>query len=213
MTRKGQKHNICGAIHKDGIRICRRTPGWGTDHPGFGNCKDHGGSTPAGIKSAAVREARQRGQEFGINMQIVDPLDAMRQELSRTNQLLNWAREMCQGIIDEAEQNHSKPLTQRDETIVKPLDIILDARFVGYKNTLDAERDRLVRIARASMDASIQGRKQALAEALAAVVIDCFHAMTRQIPDLSQEQLNAAREALKTELGNATEQLLLNSGS
>lgn len=213
MTRKGQKHDKCNAILPNGINFCQRPPGWGTDHLGFGRCRHHGGATPNGIKSAAVREARQRGLEFGQNHQTIDPADAMRQELARTHQLLEWARQKCQAIIEQTEENQKKAPKQRDENIPAPVDIILDSRFIGYKNILDDERDRLVRIARSSMDASIQNRKQQLAEALAAVVIDCFHAMTRAIPDLTPAQLDAAKDQLKLELQSATERLLLPAGN
>lgn len=32
--------------------FCTNAKGWGTDHPGYGYCKAHGGNTEAGIKSA-----------------------------------------------------------------------------------------------------------------------------------------------------------------
>lgn len=40
----------CGAKLKSRDGLCGKTAGWGTDHPGFGNCKLHGGSTPTGKK-------------------------------------------------------------------------------------------------------------------------------------------------------------------
>ena len=43
----------CGATLKSGNGSCGHQAGWGTDHPGFGNCKLHGGATPTGKKHAA----------------------------------------------------------------------------------------------------------------------------------------------------------------
>lgn len=37
---------ICGRKKKQGPGICEQKAGWGTDHPGKGACKLHGGATP-----------------------------------------------------------------------------------------------------------------------------------------------------------------------
>lgn len=111
--------------------------------------------------------------------------------------MLEWARGMCQQVIEQTTHE---------------IDVIQDIRFQAYRQVLDQERDRLVRIARSSLDSNIQARRQALAEALASVVIECFHSMTRAIPNLTPEQLEAAQESLKVELTTATERLLLEAG-
>lgn len=197
--KRGQTEKVCGGVLPDGIHVCQSPPGWGTDHKGFGRCRKHGGDTVQGHKRAAVIEAKQRAKEFGNKQSNqIDPADALRQELTRTNNMLEWAREMCQTLID-AQASTKAPKT----------DIIDSHQFLAYRLIMDQERDRLVRIARSSMDTTINARKQALAEALAAVVIDCFHSMTRQIPDLTPVQLEAAQEVLKSELTSATERLLL----
>lgn len=52
----GQKEPLlCGGQKRDG-GICGREAGWGTDHPGTGNCKHHGGSTRGGQMKAAKQE-------------------------------------------------------------------------------------------------------------------------------------------------------------
>lgn len=201
--KKGQTEQVCGAMLANGMALCQKSPGWGTDHTGFGRCKWHGGTSKTGNKRAAVIEARQRAKEFGNSQSNrIDPADALRQELARTNNMLEWARDMCEKVIATAAAEGAASIN-----------IIDDTRFVAYKVILDQERDRLVRIARSSLESSIQDRKQALAEALASVVIECFHSMTRQIPDLTPVQLEAAQDALKGELVMATERLLLTAGS
>lgn len=200
--RKGQTERVCGSVNRDGITICQKPPGYGTDHPGYGRCSYHGGSTPAGMKRAAVIEAKARAREFGSkDSNRIDPADVLKQELARTNTMLEWARDMCQLLIEDLARR-KKPKTE----------IIEDPKFQAYRIVMDQERDRLVRIARSSLESSIADRKQMLAEALASVVIECFHAMTRQIPDLTPSQLEAAQSALKTELVVATERLLLTDG-
>ena len=39
--------DYCNARKTDGSGYCRHEAGWGTDHPGHGRCKFHGGSTQA----------------------------------------------------------------------------------------------------------------------------------------------------------------------
>lgn len=199
--RKGQTDRVCGAILYDGISLCQQPPGAGTDHKGFGRCRFHGGTSATGTKRAAVIEAKARAKEFGNSQSHrIDPADALKQELARTNAMLEWARNMCQQLIDQQPKS--------DQTT----DIIDNSQFVAYRTIMDQERDRLVRIARGSLEVSIQDRKTALAEALASVVIECFHSMTRQIPDLTPVQLQTAQDILKAELTTATERLLLTDG-
>jgi len=42
---------ICGATARSTGQPCRRPAGWGTNHPGAGRCKLHGGATPSGPAS------------------------------------------------------------------------------------------------------------------------------------------------------------------
>jgi hypothetical protein len=42
----------CGAIKRQGEGECQQPAGWGTDHPGTGRCKLHGGASPSGPESA-----------------------------------------------------------------------------------------------------------------------------------------------------------------
>lgn len=56
-----QEHpGLCNARKTSAEGLCRRSAGQGTDHPGFGNCSKHGGSTPNG----KVHAAKQREQQL-----------------------------------------------------------------------------------------------------------------------------------------------------
>lgn len=55
----------CGAKKKQGEGTCNRPAGWGTDHPGIGRCKLHGGSTPAHQDAAIKEQARRDVELFG----------------------------------------------------------------------------------------------------------------------------------------------------
>lgn len=70
----GAGHDECGA-EKRGGGHCTQAAGWGTDHPGIGACKLHGGCTPNHRKAAEIvrveREAacqlRAEGYEPTVN--------------------------------------------------------------------------------------------------------------------------------------------------
>lgn len=74
---------ICGA-KKRGGGVCALRAGQGTTHPGIGSCKFHGGSTPAGVRSAVAKQAVLLGAPKEIN-----PLDA-----------IIWCIKMTAGEID-----------------------------------------------------------------------------------------------------------------
>lgn len=50
--------DTCDAQNRSG-KPCARPQGWGTDHPGVGRCKHHGGATPNGQLSGVVELARR----------------------------------------------------------------------------------------------------------------------------------------------------------
>lgn len=62
----------CGAKKRKGGK-CTLAPGWGTNHPGIGKCRLHGGSVPNHVKAAASEEYRML---LGKPIEI-DPLDAL----------------------------------------------------------------------------------------------------------------------------------------
>lgn len=89
----------CGAhLRNPGDRPphCRLQPGARTDHPGFGHCKYHGGSTPAGrIQGRELMLAAQEADleaslaELGYT-QITDPYQVMLDLASRAKALEEW---------------------------------------------------------------------------------------------------------------------------
>lgn len=56
----------CGATLKSGKGSCGHQAGWGTDHPGFGQCKLHGGATTNGKKHA--KQLRQEAWDRILEM-------------------------------------------------------------------------------------------------------------------------------------------------
>lgn len=65
----------CNARNRNGT-LCRRTAGWGTEHVGAGRCSYHTGSTPNGVKSAAVESLTAEGIRLGLSIEM-EPHDLM----------------------------------------------------------------------------------------------------------------------------------------
>jgi hypothetical protein len=66
----------CGARreYKNGkVTVCKNAAGFGTNHPGTGACKYHGGTTPSHVKSAAKDQYRLL---LGTPIEI-DPIEAI----------------------------------------------------------------------------------------------------------------------------------------
>lgn len=72
VTKGAKVMGKCGAKKRGGGK-CQLAKGYGTNHPGIGNCKFHGGSVPNHVKAAAQEEYRMLlGKPLEIN-----PFDAI----------------------------------------------------------------------------------------------------------------------------------------
>lgn len=70
MAASGPDKQLCNgqrANQPKGV-LCTRPAGWGTDHPGVGRCKRHGGSTSTHRKAAEVELARRECVHLGIEI-------------------------------------------------------------------------------------------------------------------------------------------------
>jgi predicted secreted protein len=80
---------------------CRAVKGSGTDHPGIGCCKHHGGSTP-NQRAAAERESLARdARALGVP-EHVPPAEGLLAELAQTLGELRWLRTL---IVLEGEKD------------------------------------------------------------------------------------------------------------
>jgi hypothetical protein len=96
-------HGSCGARIRDkrtgvwdGASTCSNAKGQGTDHLGFGRCKNHGGSSPNGKRHAALERARaeaarvRREMTFYGKRVAVDPEQALLEEMQRSVGVVRW---------------------------------------------------------------------------------------------------------------------------
>lgn len=76
MTPRKPKVKLCGAKTRSG-KPCKRGAGAGTERPGFGRCKLHGGATPSGKQAAAKERAVELAALLIENAPPTDPHEAI----------------------------------------------------------------------------------------------------------------------------------------
>jgi hypothetical protein len=85
----------CGSPKRQSEGTCRRPAGWGTPHPGIGNCKLHGGSTPSHVAAAQHQQAETvvRRLWSGLDQAtpVKDPIDALGRLAGALEQLVDEA--------------------------------------------------------------------------------------------------------------------------
>lgn len=145
-----RKH--CGGKRvRDGGK-CTRPKGWGTDHPGSGKCKKHGGSTESGRK-AAGREAALSFAAGALGAAVAtNPLDAMQQSVDLAAGLVSYYRHEISAAAMKLGGEEDKIARERIE-LLRP----------QYTDAIKLEQDT----AKAAIGAGIAERRQRLAEAQA----------------------------------------------
>lgn len=160
----GDRKRYCGGKLKKGREgTCKRPPGWGTDHPGTGRCKLHGGCAPSSRIAGAEELARQAVVTYGLPRDI-SPTDALLEEVRYTAGHVAWLRERVEelqqealvwGVTEETDQQASEFPGVNTTSAAKP-----NMWLVLYRE----ERKHLVDVTKASIAAGIEERRVKLAE-------------------------------------------------
>lgn len=92
----------CGGLKKQqpfpgAAETCTQAAGWGTNHPGFGACKLHGGSTTNGGKAAAKQATAAAAATYGLPI-VIDAHTALLQEIHRTQGHVTWLAQVVATI-------------------------------------------------------------------------------------------------------------------
>lgn len=86
---------FCGAkLTRGQAGDCRRPAGWGTNHPGWGRCRKHAGSTPSGVDAAQWAQAGATAALFGVPRE-VHPIDGILEAYYRTVGIVDAIEAMC----------------------------------------------------------------------------------------------------------------------
>lgn len=134
---------------------CPRPAGFGTDHPGTGRCRRHGGGKPNGIREIASEElSTLLGEPVDV-----DPFEALIFCVSLASQEVHWIRER---LRDVTEPTHLAPvgnLGGPSKGVVgmqEEFDIWIQAQQYAI--------DRLARYSKMAIDAGVSERMVNLAE-------------------------------------------------
>ena len=157
------KQPLCHARKKNGS-ACRAFAGQGTDHPGIGRCKFHGGSTRTHRQHAVIQEAQRRMVKLGRAVEM-HPTEALLSMLHLASGHVAWLREEIARLDDLSSGEGPALVTLYGE-----------------------ERDRVAKVAKACLDAGVAERQIRLAEQYGSALADVLGAV------FADPELGLARE-------------------
>lgn len=168
---------LCGAQKKDGT-YCRAFQGQGTQHPGVGFCKYHGGATPNGNKHALKLETQQRMIAMSEPVADVEPHEILLTELSYSAGHVSFLRsEITELANDEIGSERAKVLLSR----------------------YDDERERLTRIAKTCSDAGVDEALVRIETVKAASMVRAIN-IAAQEAGIPKDYVNALGVALRKQV-------------
>ena len=91
---------VCGARRRGDGEPCQRPAGWGTDHPGIGRCKLHGGSTPGHKQAAIIEQARRDVTAFGGRLDVTPPEALLELVQAKAAEVAYWDARVAE-LTDE----------------------------------------------------------------------------------------------------------------
>jgi hypothetical protein len=188
-TRHGDYHEgpagdkKCGARKQDGSR-CGLAAGWKTDHPGYGPCAHHIGSTPIGRKVAAEEMGEELMAFYGTPVD-TNPIEALLDEVSRTAGHIAW---LGQRIGQFQVPIHLEEIDE--QTGIQKLVVAgIPPEVEGWLRVYQSERAQLVRVSKAALDAGVNERLVQIAEHQGAKIADAIDVI------LNALELTAAQRA------------------
>lgn len=180
-------YRSCGARKRDGDR-CTKPCGWGTDHPGFGQCKYHGGSTIVGDRIAAREELVKVNTQLRLSgLRKMAPADALSEELARSAGAVAY--------FDEAVARIQLVGEDRDEDGYE----LLSPVALGLIELWTEQRRHYVQVAALAARAGIDERQIQIMETTAQAVVAATMAVLAEL-DLTPEQTARAKVAMATKL-------------
>lgn len=180
---------ICGAMNRSG-KPCQQAAGYGTDHPGFGQCKHHTGSMPSGLTHAARQEALEYVEELRLLGKIgpeISPDDALMQEVARSQSAVEYFDVVVKEMTADENVDPSS------------------ARFTKIMWQWNEQRRLLANVARLVVQAGIAKRSVEIQEMQATAVLAAVLA-TIQSPELSldPEKVDLAKRMVAEKLRDLT---------
>lgn len=169
-----------------GNELCTRPAGWGTDHPGVGPCKLHGGNTSNHVTAAIVTQAKSAVVTFGLPREI-DPRDALLEEVYRAAGIVDFLREQVQKLQAEEVVWGKAEEVEKQAGEFPGVDVTHKAGVNVWVELYAKERKHLVDVCKAAIQAGIEERRVRLAEQQGSLLANVIKAILGDL-DLSPEQ-------------------------
>lgn len=194
---------ICGAKKKgDEGGVCSKPAGWGTEHPGFGNCKYHTGTTPAGNTTAQRQRVTYEAKAL-LGLELVeDPHRVLLRMVYYANAMTQWlagqvaALEHQQREMDELTEGGLSP--QAIESFYTERTKLGRIMHV-YITAFAEERDRAARTAKMAIDAGVAERLVQVEEAKAMLLARTIQTVLDDL-DLNESQRRKAPAVVRARL-------------
>lgn len=181
--------NRCGRTTRSGTP-CGRGAGWGTNHPGEGACKLHGGRAPQVEAKAARDRARAEAERAVAALTLprnIDPATALLEEVQRAAGAVAYIEARIReldpdGLVWGATQRKTGSTGQgyADFTVEGP-------GLNEWVRFWHVERDKLVKASAAAIAADVDTRLVRVAEAQGAMLADVISGILDDL-DLSAGQ-------------------------
>jgi hypothetical protein len=175
------KHAMCGAKKRNG-ELCRAYAGQGTNHPGTGACKFHGGAMPNHDKRAVTLETKRRMVTLGQPVEDVTAVTALLAELYASTGHVEWLRQEIASMTQE--------------------DLLGTIEGQAILRLYDTERDRKTKIAKMCTEAGVDEAKVRVAQTQVTLLGQAL-ANAANVTGLSPEVKRRLGAALRDELAKA----------
>ncbi len=200
----------CGAKKRQGEGCCRRPAGWGTDHPGVGRCKLHGGATVSHRDAAVEDLARKAVATYGLARDI-PAIDALLEEVHWTAGHVAWLRERVAELEPDALVWGVTEESDQQATEFPGINTTRGAKPNVWLQLYREERKHLVDVTKAAISAGIEERRVKIAEAQGALLngvikrilarLDLTAAQSALLPVVVPEELRRAAAMASANLG------------
>jgi hypothetical protein len=214
VPKAGRDKELCGAQRYGAPKgaLCRQRAGWGTDHPGIGRCKRHGGKTPSHQAHAQVEIIKRTADRLGVPRD-VEPSQGILEMVCEAAGNVEFYRQLVADLPTHPKDDtltieDDEPHWQRGDPGIYGRTYHQSGIPTGEAKRhilvqmYDEERDRLERYIKDALAAKVDERRVVLAEAEAKELFAAVGAAMTQA-QLTPEQAEAFRRALAINLRNA----------
>lgn len=160
----GHGRSLCGAKKKQDDGVCQKPAGWGTDHPGHGPCRLHGGATPTVAKSAREEQVKAEARRTLGRLQAV-PVDDPLTELKKlAGEAVAWKNLLADHVAELERLRYENPAggeQVRGEIVLFERALDRCASILAAIARLNID-DRLARITERQADIVIRAIEAAL---------------------------------------------------